>query len=85
MKLKLVLGLADTIRWARQNGHPFAPEHIELLADFCARHHQGFNRQKWLDYVAWDQGSPPDDDLATHMRQVTADRIRQLGDMPEVE
>jgi len=58
MKLKYILALADTIRAAAALGFPFTPQQIEHLADFCARYHRDFNREKLLKYI---RDGPPKD------------------------
>jgi hypothetical protein len=51
MKLKYILALADCIRYAARAGHPFSPEQIEHLANFCARSNSTFDKPRWLAYI----------------------------------
>ena len=57
------IALADRIRnwqaWAKVEPYHFVElyqNHIEMLADFCQDQNPGFDRQRWLDYVAGTHG-----------------------------
>ena len=34
----------------------FTPDHLRVLADFCASQDPGFNRRLWIDYIAGECG-----------------------------
>ena len=29
----------------------FTPDHLRVLADFCASQYPDFNRERWIDYI----------------------------------
>jgi hypothetical protein len=39
----------------------FTPDHLRVLADFCASQDPNFNRKRWIDYIAGQCG--PVDEL----------------------
>jgi hypothetical protein len=39
----------------------FTPDHLQVLADFCASQVPNFNRDRWIDYIAGECG--PSDEL----------------------
>jgi len=51
MKLKYIMSLADTIRYAAQHGFGFTPDQIEVLAQFCGRNYSAFDKPGWLAYI----------------------------------
>jgi hypothetical protein len=72
MTRKHFVALADVIREYNHNpeNHPLMPgskktrlfngfskAQISVLADFCESTNSGFNRQRWLNYIAADGGS----------------------------
>ena len=34
----------------------FTPDHLRVLADFCASQEPNFNRKRWIDYIAGECG-----------------------------
>lgn len=60
MTKKEVAELAEALRIHNQRaGGPteFTPDHLRVLADFCASQDLDFNRELWIDYIAGEQGS----------------------------
>jgi hypothetical protein len=35
----------------------FTPDHLKVLADFCASQDPTFNRKRWIDYITGEGGS----------------------------
>lgn len=55
MSRKDFITLADQIKDHNRKGdhvNPFLEDHLDTLADFCARQNPNFKRQLWLDYIA---------------------------------
>ena len=40
----------------------FTPDHLLVLADFCASQEPNFNRKRWIDYIA-GEGGPGDESM----------------------
>jgi hypothetical protein len=61
---KDVVALAEVLRIHNRTADArteFTPDHIRVLADFCAAQYPNFNRERWIDYfteVDRDEGSP---------------------------
>jgi len=58
-KIDLV-ALADALRRHNQTADgrtEFTPDHLLVLADFCASQYPNLNRKRWIDYVAGVGGS----------------------------
>jgi hypothetical protein len=64
MTKKDFVALADALRIHNQTADgrtEFSPDHLLVLADFCASQDAKFDRDRWIDYVAGangDEGSP---------------------------
>ena len=59
MTKKDVVALADALRIHNQTADgrtEFTPDHLLVLADFCALQNPNFNRKQWIDYVAGEGG-----------------------------
>ena len=61
MSKKHFIALADAIRdhnrIAINNGEiPFTPDQIDILAHFCRMQNGQFNRERWLGYIAGENG-----------------------------
>ena len=55
MTKKDVVALAEVLRIHNQTaeaGTEFTPDHLRVLADFCAAQYPDFNRERWIDYIA---------------------------------
>ena len=55
MTRKDVITLAEMLRIHNRtaNGRTeFTPDHLSVLADFCAAQYPTFNRERWIDYIA---------------------------------
>ena len=64
MTKKDVVALADALRIHNQTAYgptEFTPDHLRVLADFCATQDPSFNRKRWIDYIAGQCG--PGDEL----------------------
>ena len=60
-KIDLV-ALADALRRHNQTADgrtEFTPDHLLVLADFCASQYPNLNRKRWIDYIA-GVGGPSD-------------------------
>jgi hypothetical protein len=60
MTKKDLVALADSLRMhnRRADGRTeFTPDHLRVLADFCAAQYPNFNRERWIDYIAGVVGS----------------------------
>jgi hypothetical protein len=58
-----LVALAEALRLhnrAADGPTDFTPDHLRVLADFCASQDPNFNREWWIDYVVgeFDEGSP---------------------------
>ena len=54
--------LADALRIHNRTADgrtEFTPDHLLVLADFCASLYPNFNRKRWIDYIA-GVGGPSD-------------------------
>ena len=54
MTKKDFVALADALRIHNQTADgrtEFTPDHLLVLADFCASQHANFNPNRWIDYV----------------------------------
>ena len=54
MTKKEVVALADALRIHNRTADgptEFTPDHLQVLADFCALQDPNFNREQWIDYV----------------------------------
>jgi hypothetical protein len=57
MTKKHFIALADTIKyWNRTTDQPFTYAQIVELADFCKRQNGMFNRQRFMGYIAGENG-----------------------------
>ena len=55
MTKKDVVALAEVLRVHNQTAEAraeFTPDHLRVLADFCAAQYPNFNRERWIDYIA---------------------------------
>jgi len=55
MTKKDIVGLAEVLRIHNQRADArteFTPDHLRVLADFCAAQYPTFNRERWIDYIA---------------------------------
>ena len=55
MTKKDVVALAEVLRMYNQTADArteFTPDHLSVLADFCAAQYPNFNRERWIDYIA---------------------------------
>jgi transcriptional regulator with XRE-family HTH domain len=59
-----VVTLAEVLRIHNQTADlrtEFTPDHLRVLADFCAAQYPNFNRERWIDYITGvnrGEGSP---------------------------
>ena len=63
MTKKGLVTLANALRMHNQTGDgraEFTPDHLLVLADFCASHYPNLNRKRWIDYIA-GVGGPSDE------------------------
>jgi hypothetical protein len=77
MTEKDLVALADALR--THNGSAdgrteFTPDHIRVLADFCASQVSNFNRKLWIDYITGECGQSDElifvePDSAAHPRR----------------
>lgn len=64
MTKNYLVALADVLRIHNRTADgrtEFTPDHLRVLADFCASQDPNFNPEGWIDYVAGvnrDEGSP---------------------------
>ena len=64
MTKKDVVALAEVLHIHNQTADArteFTPDHLGVLADFCAAQYPNFNRERWIDYIAGvnrGEGSP---------------------------
>jgi hypothetical protein len=59
MTNKDVVALAQVLRIHNRTADgrtEFTPDHLRVLADFCASQHPGFNQRLWIDYIAGECG-----------------------------
>jgi hypothetical protein len=59
MTEKDVVALAQVLRIHNQTADgptEFTPDHLRVLADFCASQDPYFNRKRWIDYIAGERG-----------------------------
>jgi hypothetical protein len=59
MTKKDFVALADALRIYNQRADgrtEFTPDHLWVLADFCASQDPNFNRERWIDYIAGSAG-----------------------------
>ena len=64
MTKKDFVALADALRIHNQAADgrtEFTPDHLRILADFCASQDPNFNRKRWIDYIAGE--CEPNDEL----------------------
>ena len=55
-----LIALADALRRHNQTADgrtEFIPDHLLVLADFCASQYPNLNRKQWIDYIAGVGGS----------------------------
>jgi hypothetical protein len=53
------VALADALRVHNRTADgrtEFTPDHLRVLADFCASQDPSFNRKRWIDYVEGQGG-----------------------------
>jgi hypothetical protein len=63
MTKKDLVALADALRRHNQTADgrtEFTPDHLLVLADFCASQYPNLNRKRWIDYIA-GVGGPSDE------------------------
>lgn len=59
-----IVALAEVLRIHNQTADArteFTPDHLRVLADFCAAQYASFNRGRWIEYITGvnrDEGSP---------------------------
>jgi hypothetical protein len=59
-----VVALAEVLRIHNRTADAlteFTPDHLRVLADFCAAQYPNFNRERWIDYITGvnrGEGSP---------------------------
>jgi transcriptional regulator with XRE-family HTH domain len=64
MTKRNVIALAEVLRIHNQTADArteFTPDHLQVLANFCAAQYPDFNRERWIDYIAGlnrHEGSP---------------------------
>jgi hypothetical protein len=49
-----VVALAEVLRIHNQTADTrteFTPDHLRVLADFCASQYPDFNRERWIGYI----------------------------------
>jgi hypothetical protein len=66
MTKKDIVALAEAIRTHNRTADgrtEFTPDHLQVLADFCASQDPNFNRQLWIDYIA-REGRPGDESIS---------------------
>jgi hypothetical protein len=51
MTNKNVVALADALPLHDATADGVTPDHLPVLADFCASQDPGFNRERWIDYA----------------------------------
>jgi hypothetical protein len=50
-----VIALAEALRIHNLTADArteFTPDHLRVLADFCAEHYPTLNRERWMRYIA---------------------------------
>jgi hypothetical protein len=50
-----VVALAEALRTHKLTANgptEFTPDHLRVLAEFCASQDPNFNQQQWIDYIA---------------------------------
>jgi len=55
MTKKDLVELADALRIHNRTADgrtEFTPDHLRVLAEFCAAQYPNFNRDRWVDYIA---------------------------------
>ena len=55
MTQKDLVALADAVRIHNETADgptEFTPDHVRMLADFCAGRVPNFDRDRWIDYIA---------------------------------
>ena len=62
MSKKDFIALADAIKWHNETcGHTdwspeFVQSHLDTLAQFCKQQNSNFKRERWLGYIAGENG-----------------------------
>ena len=59
MTKEALITLADELRIHNQTDDgrtEFTPDHLLVLADFCASQDPSFNRRGWIDYITGEGG-----------------------------
>ena len=54
-----LVALADALRIHNRTADgrtEFTPDHLRVLADFCAAQYRKFNREHWIDFIARESG-----------------------------
>ena len=65
MTKKDFVALADALRIHNRTADgrtEFTPDHLRVLADFCASQDPNFNPKRWIDYIA-GTGGPGDESI----------------------
>jgi len=55
MTSKDVVAMAEVLRNHNRTADgrtEFTPDHVRVLADFCAAQYPNFNQERWIDYIA---------------------------------
>jgi len=56
-----LVALADALRSHNRTADgrtEFTPDHLRVLADFCASQYPDFNRERWIDYITGVNARP---------------------------
>jgi hypothetical protein len=59
MTINDFVALAEAVRTHNRKADgrtEFTPDHLRVLADFCASQDPNFNRKRWIDYIAGECG-----------------------------
>ena len=56
MTKKNFIALADVIRREQSGDDNFTQRQLDILADFCRKQNPQFNRERWLGYIAGENG-----------------------------
>lgn len=56
MSKKHFIALAEYLRDTKQYCEAFTPAQLEHLANFCHAQNGNFNRERWLGYIAGENG-----------------------------
>ena len=82
MTRKDVVALADLLHNHNRSADgqtEFAPDHLLVLADFCAAQYPNFNRERWIDYIAGECGDDSELTLAELDSNYGTARLKPTG------